>query len=136
MECQEINSHKNKSIACSIDKKNSRRILCNLEENINSNCKLKNYLAFNNNKIFSIILNEQNIIPISCSSENNISHITSSSSRLSKASIIIIILVSIILAVIVVSFILFYRKYKNNKIINSNINKKDTSNVTTTNILD
>jgi len=136
LECQEINSHKNKSIACSIDKKNSRRILCNLEENINSNCKLKNYLAFSNNKLFSIILNEQNIIPISCSIENNISRITSSSSRLSKTLIILIILISIILAVIVVSFILFYRKYKNNKIINSNRSKIETSNVTTTNILD
>jgi len=139
LECQEINSHKNKSIVCSIYKNNSRRILCNLDENINSYCTLKNYLVFNNNELFSIILNEQEIIPISCSSENNISHITSSSnSILSKVLIIIIILVPINLVVIVVSFILFYRKYKNNKKINPNKRKIDTfnSNVTATNIID
>ena len=129
LECQEINSHKNKSIKCYIYK-NIRKIDCNLDENINNNCTVKNYLEFKNDELFSIITNGQKIFPITCKKGN------SSGSKLSKASIVLIILAPIILAIIVVSFILIYRKYKNNKIINSNKSKIDTSNDTAADILD
>ena len=137
LECQEINSHKNKSIKCYIYK-NIRRIDCNLDEDINNNCTLKNYIEFENDELFSIIINEQKIFPITCSSEKNISSIigSSSGSKLSKTLIILIILAPIILAIIVVSFIFIYRKYKNNNIINSNKSKIDTSSDTAAEILD
>jgi hypothetical protein len=136
LECQEINSHKNKSIKCSIYK-NIRRIYCNLDESINSNCTLKNYLEFNNDELFSIILNEQNIIPITCPSENHTTNKTRriSSNKLSTVSIILIILVPIILIIFVASFIFIFRKYKNNKIIDSNISKIDTYNDTASDVL-
>ena len=109
-----------------------------MDENINSNCTLKNYLEFNNDELFSIILNEQNIIPITCSSKNNTTNKikSGSSSKLSKALIILIILASISLVIIVVSFTFIFRKYKsNNEIINSNISKIDNSNDTAADIL-
>ena len=137
LECHPIYSLEDKSIKCYIYK-NKGRIECNLDENINSNCTLKNYLEFNNDELFSIILNEQNIIPITCSSKNNTTNKikSGSSSKLSKALIILIILASIILVIIVVSFTFIFRKYKsNNEIINSNISKIDNSNDTAADIL-
>ena len=136
LECQEINSHKNKSIICSLNQ-NKGRIECSLDENINSNCILKNYLEFNNDELFSIILNGQNIIPITCSSEKDTNNKMSSNnnSKLSKALIVLIILAPIVLAIIVVSFIFIYRKNKNNQTINSNISEIDISNDTANDIL-
>ena len=138
LECHPIYSLEDKSIKCYIYK-NKGRIECNLDENIYSNCTLKNYLEFNKDELFSIILNEQNIIPITCSSKDNTSNKikSGSSSKLSKALIILIILASIILVIIVVSFTFIFRKYKsNNEIINSNISKIDNSNDTAADILD
>ena len=129
LECQEINSLKNKSIICSLNK-NKGRIECNLNENINNNCTLKNYLEFNNVELFSIILNEQNILPITCSRDI---YKSIGSSRLSKGLIVLIILASIIIAIIVLSFIFIFRKYKNNNIINSNIKDSNISNIETSN---
>ena len=138
LECQEINSHKNRSIKCS-QNKNSNKIECNLDENINNNCTLKNYLEYNKNEIYSIFSNEQNITPMTCPiiKQNNKHNIfrTTSSSGLTKASIILIILAPIVAIIIMVS-IYIYMKYKKNKEIISNISKKDNTKDTVTYILD
>ena len=138
LECNPIYSLENKSIKCYIYK-NKGRIECNLDENIYSNCSLKNYLEFNNDELIYIILNEQNIIPITCPSEEKITNKYRSGSRnkLSKGLIVLIILASIIVLIIIFSFIFIFRKYKNNnKIINSNISKIDISNDSATDNLD
>ena len=136
---EEINSHKSRSIICSLDK-NNNNIECNLDENINSNCTLRNYLEFKNNELFSIISNEDTIFPMNCSieiikipSENNTTK--SSSSKLLKSSRILIILVPIFLIVIMMSFICICLTLKNEKKINQNISKIDISNETTTEVL-
>ena len=133
LEFQEINSHKNRSIICSIYR-NDNRIECNLDENINSNYTLKNYIEFKNNELFSIISNEENIIPMNCLFEL-IKPQNGNNSNLSKSSIILIILIPIILIIILVSFICIYLRIKNNKKINPNIDNIGTYSGTTTNVL-
>ena len=139
LECQEINPQKNRSIICSLYR-NNNRIECNLDKNINSNCTLKNYIEIKNNELLSIISNEENIIPMNCSfvlviPSNGNDAIKTNNNKLSKSSKILIILIPIFLIIILVSFICIYLTIKNNKIINQNINKIDTSNDTATNVL-
>ena len=130
LEFQEINSYKNRSIICSLYR-NNNRIECNLDENINSNYSLKNYIEFKNYELLSIISNEDNIIPMNCSFKL-IKPPSGNDSNLSKSSKILIILVPIILIIILVSFICIYLTRKNNKKINPNINQIDTNFRTTT----
>ena len=139
IEFEEINSHKNRSIICSLDK-NNNNIECNLDENINSNYTLKNYLELKNNELFSIISNEDTIIPMNCSIEiikipNENKTTKSSINKLLKSSRILIILVPIFLIVILVSFISICLTLKNDKKINQNIDKIAISNETTTEVL-
>ena len=106
-----------------------------MDENINSNCTLKNYIEFKNNELLSIISNEDNIIPMNCSFKLMI--LPSRKGNSSKSSIIIIILVPIFLIIILVSFIFICLAIKNNKKINPNINEiSSTYRETTANVLD
>ena len=118
LEFIENNSTKNRSANCSIIK-NNNKIECNLDENININYIFKNYIEFNNNELFSIISNKENIFPLICSIENN-----KKSSRLSNILIILIILSAIVLIIIFASFILYKKYIKNNKNKNNKKNKK------------
>ena len=124
LEFIEKNTHKNRSTICSLNK-NNNKIKCNLDENINSNYILKNYIEVNNNELFSIISNEQNIFTMVCP----IIRKNKNSNKLSKTSIVIIIIAAIFIAIIFTIIIyIFYKKFNKNKELNPNIGKVDSSN--------
>ena len=124
LEFIEKNTHKNRSTICSLNK-NNNKIKCNLDENINSNYILKNYIEVNNNELFSIISNEQNIFTMVCP----IIRKNKNSNRISKTSIVIIIIAAIFIAIIFTIIIyIFYKKFNKNKELNPNIGKVDSSN--------
>ena len=130
LQFKENNSYKNRSTICSLIK-NNNKIKCNFDENINSNYILKNYIEVNNNELFSIISNEQNIFTMICPNRSN-----KKSSSSSKTSIVIIIIVSIVITIIFMSLIyILYKKYNKNNGINPSLNKIDISNSSKTQIL-
>ena len=96
-----------------------------LSNYLNSNYILKNYIEVNNNELFSIISNEQNIFTMVCPIIRKNKH----SNRLSKTSIVIIIIAAIFIAIIFTIIIyIFYKKFNKNKELNPNIGKVDSSN--------
>ena len=110
LEFQEIKSHKNKSIICSL-KQNTNIIKCDLEEITENNYTFNNYIDFNYNELFSIISNKENSFPMNCFFRYNKNNTKSNS--LSKGIIALIIIIPIIAIIIICSLILLFHNKSN-----------------------
>ena len=103
LEFQEINSHQNKSTKCSLFE-NKNIIKCNLDEIIDSDYTLNDYIDFSNNELLSVISDEQNSFPLKCFFKFNINN--KKSSGISKTGIAFIVIVPILAILIFIG--LFY----------------------------
>ena len=116
LEFQEINTHQNKSTICSLYE-NKNTIKCNLDEIIDSNYTLNDYIDYSNNELLSIISDKQNSFPLNCFFKYNRNIQNKKSSGISKTGIVFIIIAPIIAILIFISlfYIINYHNKKPNQ---------------------
>ena len=117
LEFQNIKTHKNITTKCSLYKVNNI-IKCNLDEIINSNYSLYDYLDFNNNELVLIVSDNQNSYPMTCLIRYNNSYQKSSGISKGALSLIIIIIIIAILISAGLAYFIFNR-YHQSKTIKS-----------------
>ena len=123
LEFQDIKKYKKIISKCSLYK-NNNIIKCNLDEMINSNYTLNDYIDINNNELVSILSYKQNSFQMSCFIRYNNGY--QKSKGLSKGEITLIIITLMIAIFISAGLAYFVCKYKT---INKNKNKKNSSEI-------
>ena len=123
LEFQDIKKYKKIISKCSLYK-NNNIIKCNLDEMINSNYTLNDYIDINNNELVSILSYKQNSFQMSCFIRYNNGY--QKSKGLSKGEITLIIITLMIAIFISAGLAYFVCKYKT---INKNKNKKNSNEI-------